>query len=102
MTLLGDERSGREAVVDFARTFRNAFSDWKAEVEQLVAEGDFVVSRLRVSGTHTGDLMGMGPTGKKVDLKGVLNMMRIRNGKVVEEWEVFDEMLFMKQLGNTG
>ena len=43
--------------------------------------------------------MRMGPTGKKVDLKGVLNMMRIRNGKVVEEWEIFDEMLFMKQLG---
>ena len=88
--------------MDFARTFRNAFSDLKAEVEQLVGEGEFVVSRLKVSGKHTGDLMGMGPTGKKVVLKGILNMMRIRNGKVVEEWEVFDEMLFMKQLGKAG
>ena len=98
----GDERRGRNAAVDLARMYKNAFPDMKAEVEQLVAEGDFVVSRVRPHGTHKGDLMGMAPTGKKIDIRWVMNMARIENGKVVEEWEVFDQMDFMKQLGKAG
>ncbi len=95
----GEERRGRAAAVDFAKSYRAAFPDMKAEVEQLVAEGDFVVSRVRPSGTHTGDLMGMPPTGKKVDLRWVMNMVRVVDGKVAEEWEVFDQLDFMRQLG---
>lgn len=95
----GEERRGRVSVVDFARAYKNAFPDMTAEIEQLVAEGDFVVSRARPSGTHTADLAGIPPTGKKVDLRWVMNMARVQNGQVVEEWEVFDAMDFMRQLG---
>jgi predicted ester cyclase len=86
-------------VVEFARGYKVAFPDMRADVEQLVAEGDFVVSRTRPSGTNTGEMMGMPATGKKVDVRWVMNMVRINNGHIVEEWEIFDQMDFMKQLG---
>jgi steroid delta-isomerase-like uncharacterized protein len=94
----GEERHGREAAVDFARSYKAAFSDLTAQVEQLVAEGDFVVSRVRPSGTHTGELMGLPPTGKRLDVKWVMNMMRIADGQIREEWEIYDEADFVKQL----
>jgi steroid delta-isomerase-like uncharacterized protein len=95
----GEERRGRAAAVEFAKTYKVAFPDMKANVEQLIAEGDYVVSRVNPSGTNTGEMMGMPPTGKTVDLKWVMNMVRIHNGKIVEEWEVFDSADFMRQLG---
>ena len=98
----GEERRGVASVVDFARTYKVAFPDMTADVEQLVAEGDFVVSRTRPSGTNTGSMMGMAPTGKRVDLKWVMNMVRISGGQIVEEWEIFDQMDFAKQMGMMG
>ena len=98
----GEERRGRDAAIDLARMYKTAFSDMKADVEQLVAEGDFVVSRVRPSGTHTGDLMGMAPTGKKIDLRWVMNMVRVVDGKVAEEWEIWDNADLMRQLGVSG
>ena len=52
----------------------NAFPDLEGEPEQLVAEGDFVLSRVRLSGTHKGELMGMAPKGEKLDLKWVMRL----------------------------
>jgi predicted ester cyclase len=98
----GEERRGAGSVVDFARGYKVAFPDMTADVEQLVAEGDFVVSRTRPSGTNTGEMMGMAPTGKRVDLKWIMNMVRIVDGRIVEEWEVFDQMDFAKQMGMAG
>jgi len=98
----GDERHGRAAAVEFARGYKVAFPDMTADVEQLVAEGDLVVSRVRPSGTNTGEMMGMPPTGKRVDLRWVINMVRIANGKIAEEWEVFDQADFAQQLGLGG
>ena len=95
----GDERRGRAAAVDFARGYKAAFPDMQSEIEQLVAEGDFVLSRVRVYGTNTGELMGMPPTGKAVNLRWVMNVVQIDGGQIVEEWEVFDQADFMRQLG---
>ena len=95
----GEERQGRQAAVDFAKGYKDAFPDMTADVEQLVAEGDFVVSRVRVTGTNTGELMGMPATGKKVEMKWIMNMVRIQGGKVAEEWEIFDQADFAKQMG---
>jgi len=98
----GEERRGRQAAVAFAKGYKDAFPDMKADVEQLVAEGDFVVSRVRPTGTHTGELMGMAPTGKKIDLRWIMNMVRVSNGKIAEEWEIWDSADFMRQLGVGG
>jgi steroid delta-isomerase-like uncharacterized protein len=95
----GEELRGRAAAVDFARGYKAGFPDIQAEIEQLVAEGDLVVSRVRVYGTNTGELMGMPPTGRAVDLRWVMNMVRIVDGQIAEEWEVFDQADFARQLG---
>ena len=78
--------------------FRTAFPDLQLTVEAQVAEGDMVVSRVPARGTHNGDLMGVAPTGKKVEVTSI-SMMRMAGGKVAEEWELIDEAGIMRQLG---
>lgn len=95
----GDERRGRAAAVELAEAYKTAFPDMRADVEEMVAEGDFVVSRVRPQGTHTASLMSIPPTGRRVDLRWVMNMVRIADGKIAEEWEIWDSGDFMKQLG---
>jgi len=98
----GEERRGRAAARELAAMYRNAFPDVQLEVDQLVAEGDLVFSLVRVSGTHQGDLPGLPANGRRMDLNWLANLVRISNGKIVEEWEVFDQADFMKQLGDDG
>ena len=75
-----------------------AFPDLRAEINQMVAEGDTVVTRFTWTGTHKGELMGAAPTGKKVTCHGI-DMLRVAGGKVVEVWHQGDEMMAMVQLG---
>lgn len=92
------ELKGRDGVVGMAKGYMTAFPNMRIEVEMLVAEDDLVVSRARASGTNSGALMGMPPTGKSATLF-IHNICRIAGGKIVEEWEVFDNLDFMRQLG---
>ncbi len=81
-----------------AAMFRTALPDWHSNVEQLVAEGDLVVERFTASGTHSGELMGVAPTGRVLRLRG-MQMFRIRQGRIVERWGRLDEAGLMRQLG---
>ena len=81
-----------------AAMFRAALPDWHSDVEQLVAEGDLVVERFTASGTHSGELMGVAPTGRVLRLRG-MQMFRIRDGRIVERWGRLDESGLMQQLG---
>ena len=63
-----------------------------------IAEGDKVVTRWTATGTNTGEMMGIRPTGKKATITGI-TIDRITDGKIVEEGENFDELGMMKQLG---
>ena len=69
---------------------REAFSDVSVTVEDLVAEGDRVVARVTMRGTHQGDFQGLAPTGKLVQVR-VIDMFRISNGKIVEHWGHADD-----------
>ena len=80
--------------------FLGAFPDLHVTVEDLIAEGDKIVGRVTLTGTHQGELMGIPATGKKVSFSEIL-IARISNGKVVELWEVSDTMTMMQQLGVT-
>ena len=95
----GDERQGKAAAMELANMYRNAFPDVRISIEDMIAEGDRVLTRVRPQGTNTGPLFGMPPTGKKIDLEWVMNIVRIANGKIVEEWEIFNQMDLMQQLG---
>jgi len=64
----------------------------------MVAEGDKVVARLRISGTHQGEFLGIAPTGNQITLTGI-DILGIAEGKVVEHWGNSDLLGMMRQLG---
>ena len=95
-----EELHGPEGVKHFASAFRSAFPDRQSTVEDQIAEGDKVVTRYTFSGTHQGELMGIPPTGNRVQMAGMY-MSRISGGKIVEEWNIYDLLGLMQQLGAT-
>ena len=78
--------------------YLSALHDTRIEVEELVAEGDKVMSRVALRGTHAGDLGGMPPTGKSFTVSA-FTVFRIVDGRIAEEWEILDELGMMHQLG---
>ncbi len=89
---------GREGLKAFVGAFNTAFPDGRLSIDQMIAEGDTVATRLTFRGTHTGDFMGISPTGKKVTVPA-LDMARYADGKLVEHWGGPDQMSLMQQLG---
>jgi steroid delta-isomerase-like uncharacterized protein len=81
----------------FARLHR-AFPDLHITVEDVIAEGDKVVGRNSVTGTHQGEYMGLPPTGKPVAYNEIF-IFRFVNGRIAETWGVVDVVSQMKQLG---
>jgi steroid delta-isomerase-like uncharacterized protein len=79
-------------------TFFSAFPDAISRIEDIIAARDKVVTYWRIRGTHQGDLQGIAPTGKKVTITGIM-ITRVKNGKIVEEWEAFNQLNLMEQLG---
>ena len=73
------------------------FTGLSCTIEHVVAEGDKVVNRWSVSGTHKGEFMGVAPTGKRVTITGI-QICRIVDSKVVEDWTEADFMGLMQQL----
>ncbi len=85
-------------LIQFAEVFVNAFPDARVTVEDLIAEGDKVVTRWTFQGPHTSDFQGIPPTGKHVTMAGI-DINRIAGGKIVEHWVEFDGLGLMQQLG---
>lgn len=94
----GPEGKGPALAKAFVEMYRTAFPDMHITVEDMIAEGDRVAARGTATGTNTGSLMGAPPTGKPVHVTTMV-VMRLEDGKIVEEWEVFDEIEMMRQLG---
>ncbi len=78
--------------------FLAAFPDSQMTLDDTIAEGDKVVSRWTIRATHKGEFQGIAPTGREVTFRGII-ISRIRAGKAVEEWEAFDLLSVMQQLG---
>ncbi len=81
-----------------AAEFRTAFPDVTWTVNLILAEGDLIAGRWTAEGTNTGPWGGVPPTGKKVRFCGV-NIMRFRDGKVVEIWNHRDDLAVLEQIG---
>ena len=77
---------------------RGALPDLHVSILDLIAEGDLVVARVRMSGTQTGDFGSVPATGKTVDFKHV-HIFRLDNARIVEHWAVRDDLRAMLQLG---
>jgi steroid delta-isomerase-like uncharacterized protein len=89
---------GREGAKVLFTQLRSAFPDFKAEIEDLIAEGDRVVVRMQWTGTHEGEFMGIPPTGRSISIE-VIDIVRFESGKFVEHWGIMDNMGMMQQLG---
>lgn len=93
-----DEPAGIEGVIRTMSWLGSVFSDQRWEIQHVIAEGDMVVVHATHHGRHTGDLMGLSPTGREVAYDYV-HILRFRDGKAVEHWSVHDSMTLMRQLG---
>ena len=82
----------------FLGAFINAFPDSYVTIEDMIAEGDQVVTKKTFTGTHTGEFSGIPPTGNRVSIQYV-DIMRVRDGQIVEHWLSMDQLSFMQQLG---
>jgi steroid delta-isomerase-like uncharacterized protein len=78
--------------------YRSALHDTRVEILGLIAEGDLVMSRVVLHATQAGELGGIPPTGKEIHTTA-FTVFRLVEGKIVEEWEVIDELGMMMQLG---
>ncbi len=87
--------AGHKAIVTL---FRGAFPDLNWGIDEMIAEGDRVVARTTMTGTHLGELFGIPPTGKQVSMYGV-HILRIAGGKIAEHWGSNDDLGLMRQLG---
>ena len=89
---------GLEGAKRMFEILRRAFPDHDAVVHEMVAEGDLVATRKSFTGTHLGDFIGIPPTGRKVTME-VIDFVRVRDRKIVEHWNIVDQLGLMQQLG---
>jgi len=89
----------KEGVKEFFRMYIAAFPNLRFDAEDVLASGDKVVARVRVTGTHEGEFMGMPATGKGVNVQAVDIVRFGDDGLAHEHWGVFDAMAMMQQLG---
>src|SRR5215217_2541871 len=94
----GEDIVGIEGLAQFVSMMRSAMPDLRITLEDDMAEGDKVVSRWIAQGTHQGELMGIAPTGNQVTVTGI-TIHRIEEDKIVEEWENWDALGLMQQIG---
>jgi predicted ester cyclase len=80
-----DKKDGPDGFADFVKTVRLALPDIQATIQQMVAEGDYVAMWNTATATHRGELFGMPPTGKRIDMKD-FHFFRFGGGKIVEHW----------------
>lgn len=93
---------GREALRQWlSHASRSLWGDWQAVIEETVAEGDLIVVRWTIQGTHVGEWRGVAPTGKSITLTG-MNMYRVVDGKVTTSWGEENWLGVMDQILSTG
>jgi steroid delta-isomerase-like uncharacterized protein len=89
---------GPDAFVEHNSVTGDAFSEKVFSIKDQIAEGDRVAARTVWQGTHSAELRGIPPTGKRIAVSAFI-VDRIRDGKIVEHWSLFDQMGMMQQLG---
>ncbi len=87
-----------KAAVSF---WRQSFPDFRTTIEQMIGEGEFVASRFSTTGTHTGTLGPVQPTGRRFDVSGV-DMHRVVDGRVAESWISDDMPRILMEIGALG
>jgi len=91
---------GRDGIRGLWEVFLAGFPDLHSTVLDTISEGNKVVLRWRIDGTHTGDFLGVPPSGNKIALD-VTEIFRVENGQLVEAWDQWDRLGLMQQIGGT-
>jgi steroid delta-isomerase-like uncharacterized protein len=89
---------GAEGEIVTAKAVFTGFPDVHATLDDVLAEGDKVVTRITWTGTHKGEFMGIPATGKSVKFTEI-HIQRVVDGKIVEHWSVLDQLTMLRQLG---
>lgn len=89
---------GPAGIAQITEPYRRAFPDFHFAIDDQIAEGDRVVTRFTFTGTQTGELMGIPPTGKRVTMSGI-SIYRIAGGQMQEAWVQYDILGLLQQLG---
>ena len=89
---------GIDQLSQFIQTFRSSFPDLNLQIDDLVATDNRSCTAFTLRGTHKEDFMGISATNKSVEIRGIV-MSRIEDDKIVEEWEILDNLNFFQQLG---
>ena len=93
-----EELRGAEAIKGLVAAYRAGFPDLHLHVDDRVADGDRIAQAFTLTGTHSGEFMGIPATGKAINVHGV-EISRFADGKIVDEGEVIDQLTFLQQLG---
>jgi steroid delta-isomerase-like uncharacterized protein len=93
-----EDTRGVEGAREFYGMYRNAFPDTQITIEDQLAEGYMVATRWTARGTHQGELMGVPPSGNRVEVMGI-TISRNEGGKVAEEWNNYDALGMMQAIG---
>ena len=96
--VLSPDQTGIKAYKQFVDLYLTAFPDIHFNIEDEISDGDKVVIRWTVTGTHKGDLPGLPPTGRPISVTGI-TIGRLSDGKFVESWNNWDALGMMQQLG---
>ena len=94
------EVRGPEGVTQLVAGFRAGIPEMALHIEDVIAEGEKVLVRLRAKGTHSGDLMGVPPTGRPIEID-VFDLLQFRDGVLVEQWALIDNLGLLRQIGVT-
>lgn len=94
----GQDVHGRDAIKEELTSYREAFPDFSATVEDVVVDGDTVAMRVTLRGTHEGEFMGWEPTNRSFEIQNMV-FTRIEDGKIAERWLQPDTLGMLQQIG---
>ena len=97
---ISEDIIGIEAIKGYVTSVRTSFPDFNVTLDELIIAEDHTIGRWTVTGTNTGPLGDLPPTGKKVKYSGV-EVARIVDGKIIESWIYFNQAAMLTQLGYT-
>ena len=92
------ELHGPEALEGLLTAYRTGLPDMTTSIDELIVSGEKIAISIALTGTHLGDLMGIPATGNQVNVRGMV-ISRLKDGKIIEEWEILDVLGMFQQLG---
>jgi len=94
----GQPPMDRVAFEQFVSGVTNGMPGYTYEIHDQIAQGDVVANRVTWRGVHSGNMAGVPATGRSIELRGI-NMLRVNDGRIVEQWAELDMLGLLQQIG---